>query len=98
MSYEFNHIFLKFKNLSLATELLESCGWDEDEYEKLSSYISTALADITIPNHISSFDQIWVPVKNRLAGEINDDQIYILKKMLIQEWESIVNYYNQLEN
>ena len=96
--YPFKKIFSGLKSLSYSTELLELCGWDEEEFEKISELVSFELASITIPNHISEFDQIWKPVENRLYNQISDDKIEVIKKMILLEWDLIKKYYIETED
>ena len=98
MTYPFEKIFSDFKYLSLCTELLEECGWDEDEYEKTSNFISSALEDIQVNSNMSDFDYAWKPVRNRLHGKLTERQIQVVKKMITCEWDLIKQHYDQWEN
>jgi hypothetical protein len=98
MTYPFDKIFSNFKYLSLSTELLEECGWDEDEYENVVNIISAALSDITPTAYMNDFEYIWKPIKNRLYGKLSKNQITIIKKIVAYEWDSIKDHYNQMEN
>ncbi len=98
MNYPFEKMFSNFKYLNLNTELLEECGWDEEEYERISDIVSSAFKEIEISPAMSNFDYAWKPVENRLHGKISEKQISIIKRMILLEWDLIKKYYDSMEN
>tara|TARA_Y100000310_G_C19992878_1_gene494918 strand:- start:182 stop:478 length:297 start_codon:yes stop_codon:yes gene_type:complete len=78
-----NFIFDSLKKLSLQTELLEACGWDDKRVEYVVESFTKAFKDISEDNSkfYPTIDSLRAEIDSKLDGTIENCEIVILLKI-----------------
>ena len=79
----FELIFGSLKSLSLQTELLESCEWNQDLADYVLEAISTAVNNSETPEEVLS------NIDKRLVGVVDKRQLKVAKKIFEHEAKMI---------
>jgi len=83
----FRQLNNNLRSIHCRTELLESCGWDEDELENLLDKVTTILDDLSsrATSKELETDILLVALRERLRLAVYEDQIDMIMRLIRAE-------------
>jgi len=83
----FRQLINNLRSIHCRTELLESCGWDEDELENLLDKVTTILDDLSsrATSKELETDILLVALRERLRLAVYEDQIDMIMRLIRAE-------------
>jgi len=99
----FNILKFDLRNLSIHTELLESCDWDEEELEKILQIIDNFMQCFFLPPPLSSFQSFDSWINEHVGNELqtlglSKEQARIACDLIINRKEEFLTLVNLEEN
>ena len=93
----FDLILENFSSLRLNTELLEACGWDEEEVARVLALTQEAIQqlDDSIPPTPDSLEKL---LENKLEPTATSSQIFIIKQIVFAEFKKAINDFSSVAN
>ena len=79
-----------FMHTILETELLEACGWDEEEADRLLLKVTEVLSTNLKVDGFNN-ESIVKLIRNKLAEDASEEQLLVLEKIVKTEIEKAIS-------